>query len=122
LTENTETLLESELALTRYAPLGLNATDSGRDPAVKGEPGTSVSAPVNWLTENIETVVVSELAVARYAPLGVNATETGCVGGIPTEKGEPRTSAIAPVDWLTEYIEALLVVLLAVARYPPLGL
>src|SRR5271168_2447000 len=86
---------EPGLAVARYPPLGLNATERTSVPAANGEPVTWVSAPVDWLTENTDTLLETALAVARYPPLGLNATENGRV---PAANGEPATCSIPSAE------------------------
>ena len=90
-TENTDTLLDLEFAVASSPPPGLNATDSGNDPVVNGEPATGVSAPPAP-TENTDTVLSASFAVASRLPSGLNATENPP----PFGNGEPVTGVSAP--------------------------
>jgi hypothetical protein len=101
---------------------GLNATDSGPEPAGNGDPDTGVSPPVERFTENTETVSSPEFATARKRfpdTTGLNATE---FGNAPVANGDPDTWVSAPVDPSTEKVDTECAESLATAMKAPDGL
>jgi hypothetical protein len=124
-TANTDTVLAAALAAARktFPDMdGLNATDSGPEPAVNGDPDTGVSPPVERFTENTETVSSPEFATARKRfpdTTGLNATE---FGNAPVANGDPDTWASAPVEPSTEKVDTVFAESLATAMKAPDGL
>ena len=88
----------------RYGRPGV-AIPEGVVPALKGEPVTAASTPVELLMVNADTLLVPPFATYRKDPLGETVTPAGLV---PAEKGDPATAVNAPVVLLIVKAETLL--------------